>query len=1090
MSESKPILATDVIQKDIFDNATKSAEKFEDSLKGATDALIALNAETAKQLKNTTLPGQTTGVSGPSAADLKKQNALLAESQKQRKLIAAADKLREDQAKKTAKAISDQQKADEKASKSKIKADQDEAKAKQKAADDNAKAIKKQADAEAKAAKDKAKADADAIKANEAKIKSDEKAAKALENQNNAYVQASKHLEVIRKEYLGLVIAGKGAEQATKDLGEEVNKLDKELKEADASAGVFRREVGNYREEVTDAIKDSGLFGAALGRLDESSKQAIEGFAGITEQLKGLKKGEEAAEAGANKLGKTLKAIGIAALVAAIASLFAFFTSSREGALQFDLVLNKIKATLGVLLGSFAAVGRGLVGLGSAFVSFFKGDFSDASDTASKAVDDIKNAFDGNLDAIEKQIEGYDELTKAIFEFEDELAVLNIALKKVQLAEEDLNVTANDNTISLGKQREALAKAIELRKAGANISKVIADKEFELSSMALELELRKNKVSEADIELLKKEGFQNINTSKLSIKASSEAIEAVNQKYLATLEANNKIQDLRLEDEKTQREIAQADTIRNIEAIRSKRFAADAEVTILTNQIADERKQLEDRQKFNDQLLEKNTAGTDQEIALFEKFGVTREQVYDLINTGDKVELANKIEKLRIDTLSEEQTVELEKIVKTAQLNTITYNDNVKKQELERIDREKKILELNQQIATIKDQGKLQAVENVSNTTAQQAELANEMVLQGQNVFNQKMIANAQYLANQRIALLEEETKIKKKILDDQYKADQQHIKDTVYDQQTQDKELEKLNATYNNNVAAADADAINKQKALQLSITEQQRKQLIAQTEFAVQKLNETTQALSNELDRRNAIQAQQSQFQLTKTEQNITKQQDLAERGLANTLAYEQEQQAKQQLAQQDALKKQAKQKQEIALAEAYLNAYNTELKQPLANPLTAASKALADVLIAQGISKTIVQFAADGNDDVQGAGTTTSDSIPFMLSKHEGVVKAEANIKNKGVVASLNAGMFDQLYEPKYDLNKYRGDTGLNIMNSILLQSNAKVEKLLLEVREEIKNKPVQLIDVDKLGNLVETRIEKQVKTITTHKSRSRI
>jgi hypothetical protein len=224
-----------------------------------------------------------------------------------------------------------------------------------------------------------------------------------------------------------------------------------------------------------------------------------------------------------------------------------------------------------------------------------------------------------------------------------------------------------------------------------------------------------------------------------------------------------------------------------------------------------------------------------------------------------------------------------------------------------------------------------------------------------------------------------------------------------------------------------------------------------------------------------------------IDKTTQMVDKQRDLATRGLANTLAFQEAELEKQLLRQQDLEKQQQKEKERIALAEALLNAYNAELKQPNSNPTTAAAKALADVLLFKGLAAGLVQFAAEGNDDVQGPGTTTSDSIPFMLSKHEGVVKASANMDNPGVVASLNNDTFDQLYMPRYDLSKdINQGMGYNMYDSLLLQTN----KEIIEILEEIRNKPVQLLDVDKFGNIIETVYENGRKTVTKYKNRRSI
>jgi hypothetical protein len=146
-----------------------------------------------------------------------------------------------------------------------------------------------------------------------------------------------------------------------------------------------------------------------------------------------------------------------------------------------------------------------------------------------------------------------------------------------------------------------------------------------------------------------------------------------------------------------------------------------------------------------------------------------------------------------------------------------------------------------------------------------------------------------------------------------------------------------------------------------------------------------------------------------------------------------------------------------------------------------------ALGDVLLAKGIAKGLVQFAAEGNDDIQGPGTTKSDSIPFMLSKHEGVVKAEANMENKGVVKSLNNGTFDKLFMPRHEFGKASEtivkSTSENIYSSLLYREQVKTNNLL----NVLAKKPTPSLDVDKLGNVIKRVKENGRTKVTTHKMR---
>jgi len=1048
MAESKKITGNDVIEKDLFKNATASAEKFLDIIIKTEKAVVELSKETTKQLVQVK--------KGETSAEIKKQNELLDKSAKQRKILVETKKL----------------------------------------------------EAEATVAVTKAKA---AEESQEKKTNAEKlKAAKVLEQQNSLYFQQSKRLNDLRKEYKELALAGKGSDKATQDLKKSIQALDKELKQVDSDVGQFNRNVGDYKNQVAEALKGTDLFSAGLGKLDNNSKAVLAGFGGLVDQLKKVRQAEDTAADGASKIGKSLKAAGITLVIAAIASLFSFFTSSREGALQFDLALNKLKGTIDVLVGSASKIGSGLVDKFNALLLKIDGYTDKFSLSATKRAEGerkiaaanklseeatikLTTAFDGNVSAMESQIAAYDALTKKIFEYEDQIRILQISLTKVKMDEEDLNEIQADNTISLNEQKAALEGAIKLRLEGAKISKSIADKELDVARDQLELSLRKSGLSEAEIQASRKLTEEQVFRSKITIKTGNEELDALQDKYLAQLAAADALDDLDRQEAERRRQIAQTEIINQVELIRSKKLGADAQVQILTKQVADEKIQLEDRQNLNDELRGKQLAAQNEEIRILSQLKTSRGEqaiseveLNDLIATTDAVVLAGKLKNLRATKLSEEATTEVAKVVNEAQTNEIANNERIANFKIEEIERLGKIKRLDQEIAIIQQNTQLQALNEVSTNKAEQERLASELLFRNENVFNTNIISLAQQASYERIAIAEEEARVKRELLDKQYEIDKENVNKSIADEQLKASERAKLIAQYNQNVQKLNTESANSTEDLNKQIAERQNQILIKQTDIVVDNINKASGAFSEALDERFTQQNDRQQRQIDKTNSNIAKQQDLAARGQANQLAFEEANLAKQQLAQQDAAKRQAKIQDQIQTAQALLNAYNAELSQPGANPASAGARAIADVLLFKGLAKGIVQFAAEGNDMIEGPGTTKSDSIPFMLSRKEGVVKAESNVGNPGVVKSLNNGTFKDLYMPKYEAftSGNTGSTSENIANSVaLMQSNSDIVKLLTE----IKNKPTQMVDVDSLGNLIETVYANGVKNVTVHKNK---
>ena len=216
--------------------------------------------------------------------------------------------------------------------------------------------------------------------------------------------------------------------------------------------------------------------------------------------------------------------------------------------------------------------------------------------------------------------------------------------------------------------------------------------------------------------------------------------------------------------------------------------------------------------------------------------------------------------------------------------------------------------------------------------------------------------------------------------------------------------------------------------------------------------KLNEEiTRLLLIEIDKRSKKEQDAFDRDLKKRAETIDIQRKLAEDGLDNQLAFEEAQRDKAELKKREAEEKAQKEKEITQLVDAYFNALNARLQTKGTNPSTAAALALSDVLLAKGISKGIAQVAKDGNEDVQPlngvGGQIGVDDIPFMLTRNEAVVTREANMKHKGVVKSLNDGTFEQKFQNK---------------------DNEKMITLL----EEIKNKPVQQVNVEGITAIIES------------------
>lgn len=1053
MAESDIVKSGDVIEKGFLDGAKLEAKALKDAIVILEAAFKALNVVQKTGLENIKKIGGAND-----AKSLKATTEELNKVTEARKKAQEVDKVRLEFTKKF------------------------EAQRKQELAD-----FQKKQKAEEKALKDAEKA-----------AKQREKDIKQLAEQNRAYNVASKRLNELRKDYKDLAIAGEGGTKAAQDMLKEIQKLDEELKDVDASVGQFNRLVGDYKNQVAEAINESDLFTKSLGGMSESSQIIIQGFSKLQKGLKGVKDQLKETEGGVKKVGLTLKAAGIGILITALASLGSFFKGSREGGQEFALIIARISATINVLVGNLSKAGKGILGLGISIKQFFSGDFKEASETASESIENITNAFDGTSERINKVVDATVALTKETYAYENALRQLQLTLLKSNLDEEDLNEIASDSTRTLKEQKVALQEAAKARLVSAQISAKIAKTEEDLALKQALIKLKSMQVSETELALIKKQGAERLVTSKFAEKLDQTELDALNEKVKANITAQDALADLPRQEAHKRRDQIQKETEFQIELTRSKKLAANNEVAILTKQLADEKIQLEERRVLRERLneAEKKTQqnqfdffnkGIDEENKINEKGDALLKERVDfqaLVNENDSVALAEKIRGLQ---LSEEQQTVVAKIVKEAQTQEIENNEFIAKQKQEEIDRLEKIASIDREILAIQKQTEIESVTSVKDERVKDLAEQNNVILQNENVFNRKLLSERKMAFESTKELTDKEFELRKQQLIDLSGNQIADLK--TPDLKIRAEEKLKIEEKLKADLIKLETDRVKKTTELSEKELEQQRLIALERTEIILKGINEVTGAVADELDKRNALESKQADRAITKQESTIDKQRNLAERGLNNTLAFEEQKREEMELANRDREERNRKQQEALQLAQTFNSFLQAALKQtPAPTGTQAITQATTNTFLARGIAKGLVQFAADGNNMIEGVGTTTSDSIPFMLSKKEAVVKASENIKHNDAVVDLNAGVFGKKWMPIADLDEVKQkSTAQNIASSLAIQNNNEIKQLLTD----IKNKPVQMVDVDGLNRLVETVVKDSVKHVTTHvKPRKRV
>jgi hypothetical protein len=268
--------------------------------------------------------------------------------------------------------------------------------------------------------------------------------------------------------------------------------------------------------------------------------------------------------------------------------------------------------------------------------------------------------------------------------------------------------------------------------------------------------------------------------------------------------------------------------------------------------------------------------------------------------------------------------------------------------------------------------------------------------------------------------------------------------------------------------------------------------KELAAQEEFKKQTLQFGEDVLK-ELEKISDKKIALLDKEISSQDKNIDKQRELADKGLANTLAFEERKKAELERAKIAEQKKQEK----LAKIQAFFNAFASYSKD---EPQTAAVKALKDVLLAEVVAKAFAKEGGIVGELAEPIAGGRIDRGIFKGRSHlQGGIHLEAE-GNEGIFSGREMGNLgrENFYALK-NLLKNPIDESIferqneSFMGAIpiiqAINNNNEVVKELQELKATIKNKPETSVNWDAMNNMVITNIERGFKTITTKKQSKR-
>lgn len=824
----------------------------------------------------------------------------------------------------------------------------------------------------------------------------------------------------------------------------DVKKQLKELEFTGRTNGKLYKALGQefqtLNEKVRNAEEGVGEFQRNVGNYREAIRLAIgqtgifdSSIARLGQSLITLRKNQDKTASSTKNFTQLLKLAGIGLAIAAVGALIA--TMKKGAELSQSLADN------------FLAIQKGATAAAAATSSF-------------------RNAIDAAIAA--------GQYVKVLRETKSEVIKLREEVQKLILDEEDLNEIAADSTISFEQRSEALEKAFALRQKIARIEVQIAQEQLTAANKEL---------SAAEVAV----GVGN---------ASLEIRERQLEAQLNFNEAIDRENDLIRINAQRQRQLDTDRAIAEIELLRSKRQNAKAAQQILENDLANEKKQLEERVKANQELFDLNKKTTDEEIKIFKEKIKVQFDGNELIAIQDQTLLKQRLESIRTlagNGLGEAAINELSKIIKTAQDDQIKFQENSLKLSEEQIKRDQRILEIRRETENIsKEFDRF----NLAKDIERELDVINKKeaeILESNNLFNGKMKKQREDFLK---TVEEDETKLflmnaemLRRNAVDAIKAAENNISD----EQVRAEEIKKIREKLDKDLDQLTRDRDQKDADRAKENLEFQKELARKQAEVITNQAKAVTDAFFEEINKRDEKRKESLDKEIDDREKNIEQQAALAERGLDNQLAFEIAKKEQAELRKKEIEEREAKRKERQQLAEAYWDAYIAELNQPNSNPATAALKALSGVLLAKGLGVALAGSFADGVENIKGPGHKRSDNLIMKTSPGESVVTADATAENPGMVTAMNKGYISDYVAdvliPKYELENsgYADDAPRMSDKSI---ANAMVLQEMRNVTQAIKEKPVQQIAVNEFMEVVEKRIMDNITKKITYKNTTKL
>lgn len=794
----------------------------------------------------------------------------------------------------------------------------------------------------------------------------------ALDQENVGITQAKENTKELKRLRDELNVTNEEEAKLLAEINEKINQNTKFIKSNVSEQEQQTMGIGAYKEALSEAIEESGLFGGQLSVVNDVLKtgsklfkpfkedisQTAERMKNASAETEGMSMSQKALTIATN-LGTgamriftlALAATGIGLIIAAVALLIGYFKT-------FDPVVDKVEQGLAALGAVVRVVQQALASLFDSTQDSGKA-FSELGDNMAKAARDAAKLKEAQQDL--EDLQSSQEVTNArVAQQYDELILKskNRTLTEQQRIAylkkaEDLE-TRNYKTRA-AQADTALKNAIEsARQVGALSDEELA--KLERNTLAYGNYLKaKGKITQKELDDLKKAELGKI------------AIDAESTKRQ---EKNQNAQDKLAEDDKAKREKAAQDAIaaekkkqEEIQRILDNAVKlSKAELDLFISQQGIRAKSLDESLKYEEEIRDKKLKLAQKE------FDATKK------TEADKLKLLTDQNNIQNEFLK----VQSDAVIANAQKELQIFLDNNKTK-----------LDANKFLT---DELVAQEIDRLNRISEAEATFQTERLNQGK--------------------ITQEEYNAQIKAIDDKFDEDKKAV-----EAEKAQADLDKKAIDLENKIAATESEY----EARQLELDNNLAQELAAAEKSGADKdlIEKKYAILQKQLDKEvlnNKLNSYKDTFSMIKgiigENTAVGKAAAIAEIGM-NTYQKASE----------------AFSIAGIETAKALASAASYDFVGSAMHSGAAVNANIQGGLIIAGGAVQSAKVAglklAKGEVDIYGPGTGTSDSIPAMLSKGESVITAEATSNNKELLRAINANAgidFSSQFLPSSVVNMY--------------------------------------------------------------------